>query len=206
MINRRKIQEEDDKIQEGAKIQEEDKKDFDVKIEVKINEKLIVADVDDALYIPTVDKLNPTYLSNMMAENPRVHARWNVLYNESVYDYDIKKTKLEVWMAKQGLMVRKELAKVEKGRITDKLVEDTIKIDPEFERLNDDLAIAKKNMKHIFALSAGFGDKGEKLISIASLMKWEGENFERGSKKKYEHIRNEPRKKEAEVADGWSTH
>jgi len=170
----------------------ESSKDFEIKIRIKIGEKTIEQDLEDALYIPTAEKLNPVIVSDMMAENPSMHARWNYLYNEAVFEYDIKKTKLEVLLAKKAQEVRKELAKIETGRITDKMVEEAIKLDPEFERINEELAEAKKNMKHILALANGLGEKGEKIISIASLLKWEGElqGMRRGTKEKgYNHIR-----------------
>ena len=54
---------------------------FKVKLSVTIGKKLIESDLDEALFIPTVDKLNPTVVSNMMSEIPALHGRWNFLYN-----------------------------------------------------------------------------------------------------------------------------
>jgi len=170
----------------------ESQKDFEIKIQVKIGENIIEQDLENALYIPTAEKLNPTIVSNMMAEIPSMHARWNYLYNRAVFDYDIQKTKFEVLLSRKAHEVRKELAKIESGRITDKMVDEAIKLDPEYERINEDLAAAKKNMKDILALANGLGEKGEKIVSIASLLKWEGElqGLRRGTKEKgYNHIR-----------------
>jgi len=166
-----------------------------------------LADLDEALSIPTVDKLNPTIVSNMMAEIPSVHARWNYFYNEAAYEYDMMKTKLEVWTAKKSQEYRKQLA--QDGKVTEKMIDEMVKSDPQFEQLNDDLALSKKNMKHVLAQANGFGDKGEKLINIASLIKWEGENLSGGkgaSSRQYPHVR----KKNEYVMDvnqneGWPT-
>lgn len=179
-----------------------DSNKFIAEIKINIGGRLIEADVDESLHIPTVDKLNPANMSNMMAEIPKVHARWNIIYNDAVFEYDILKTKLEVWLARESHKVRKELAKLEK-RVTDKMVEDTLKADPEYTKINENVALAKKHMKHIFALANGFGEKGDKLVSIAALMKWEGVNIERGNKgygKEYKHIKSDMSKN-----DGWPT-
>ena len=197
------------------KNQEEDNDDgkkFSVKIDVKINNKTIKEDVEDALHIPTIDQLNTIKLSNMMSESASLHARWNFIYNEAVYEYDIAKTKFEVWDAKIGKTIRKELAKLEKGRVTDKMVEEAKKLDPEYETLNEDLALKKKNMKHILALANGFGEKNDKIVNIASMMKWEAELLNKNKnafsgKKEYGHIKKEetPVKTDPDKNDGWPT-
>jgi hypothetical protein len=121
------------------------------------------------------------------------------------------KTKFEVWLSKKSSEYRKELEKVTKGRVTDKMVEDMIKVDPDYERYSNDIALSKKNMKHIFVLANGFGEKGDKIVNIASMMKWEAEalgnkNF---AQKNYHHIKkdfDESTKKEnldLKVNDGW---
>lgn len=177
MINRRKKQE-----------SSTSEKEFEVRLNVKIGQKTIESDLEESLFIPTVDKLNPTIISNMMAEIPSLHARWNFLFNEATYEYDMCKTKMEVWIARKGQEYRKELAKADKGRVTDKMVDEAIKVDPEYEVMNDNLATAKKNMKHILAQANGFGEKGDKITSIASMMKWEGESLQ---SKKYNYIKKE---------------
>lgn len=187
-------------------------KDFFVKVSVKIGEKTIEQDIEESLSIPTADKLSLPMILKMLAENPVMHARWNVLYNESVCEYDMLKTKFEVWFSKKSSEYRKELEKVTKGRVTDKAVEDMIKCDPDYEKYSDDLALSKKNMKHIFVLANGFGEKGDKIVNIASMMKWEAENLGGGhfSSKKYHHIQREFEEKKEEnfslkVNDGWPT-
>lgn len=155
---------------------------YKVRLSVTIGGKTVESDLEDSLYIPTVDKLNPTMLSNMMSNIPSLHARWNFLYNEAVYDFDILKTKIEVWTARKGKEYRDQLSKKKEGRVTDKMVDEMIKLDPEFKSLNDELALAKKSMKHVLAQANGFGEMGEKIVNIASMMKWEGENLA-GSKK-----------------------
>jgi len=187
--------------------------EMSIKISVKIGQKLIEQDIEKSLYIPSCDKLTLPVVLQIMSENPSLHARWNILYNEAVYEYDIMKTKFEIWYSKKSQEYRKELEKVTKGRVTDKMVEDTIKSDIEYEAINSELALSKKNMKHIFVFANGFGEKGEKIISIASLLKWEGENFsgkKQAEKKQYSHIEKSYDKKEIEVFDknvndGWPT-
>lgn len=188
---------------------------LDIKVKVRIGSRIIEEDVNEALYIPTVDKLNPTAISNMMAGIPALHARWNFLYNEAVFEYDILKTKLDVWLARKAREFRKELEKLkDKGRVTEGMVNEALRMDPEYKKINDELAEAKKNMKHILAIANGFGEKGDKIISIASMMKWEGEvlnktNRARPDDKTYQHIQKESEeiegRKDISVNDGWPT-
>jgi hypothetical protein len=192
-----------------------DEHEFSVTVSVKIGGKVIEQDIEESLHIPSCDRLTLPVVMQIMSENPSLHARWNILYNEAVYEYDVLKTKFEVWYSKKSQEYRKELEKFSKGRVTDKMVEDIIRSDAEYETINDELALAKKNMKHIFVLANGFGEKGEKIISIASLLKWESENLS-GKKqmenKQYSHIERGYEKKEVEKEvfdinknDGWPT-
>jgi hypothetical protein len=187
-----------------------DEKEFFIKVSIKIGDKLIEQDLEESFSIPTSDKLTLPLVLKMLAENPVLHARWNILYNESVYEFDILKTRFEVWLSKKSTEYRKEIEKVSKGRVTDKMVEEMLKMDPEYEKISNELSLAKKNMKHIFVLSNGFGEKGDKIVNIASLLKWEAENLGgKGfiEKKQYHHIqRNFEDKKTASdpnVNDGW---
>ncbi|MDD5650311.1 MAG: hypothetical protein PHF86_07845 [Candidatus Nanoarchaeia archaeon] len=192
-----------------------DDEEFFVKVLVKIGDKVVEQDLEESLHIPMADKLTLPMVLKMLAENPLVHARWNVIYNESVCEYDILKTKFEIWLAKKSGEYRKELEKVAKGRVTDKMVDDMIKSDPDFERMSEDIAISKKNMKHIFAIANGLGEKGDKIVTIASMLKWEadalGGNKFFGPKKEYHHIKREyedkkdDEKLDLNVNDGWPT-
>ena len=186
----------------GQKVEDDE---FSIVVNVRIGKHIIDQDIGEALYIPTIKKLNPMEISRIMAENPSLHARWNALYNEAVYEHDMLKTKFEIWMAKEGKSTRKELnkiAKEEKIRVTDKLVDDTMKSNPEYESISQEIAEAKKNMKHILAIANGFGEKGEKIINIASMMKWEAEilagNKRVGSGKAYPMIEKNDSKKAGE--------
>jgi len=190
----------------------DNEKDFFVKVIVKVSGRIIEQDIEESLSIPTVDKLTLPMIQQMLAENPSLHARWNVLYNEAVYDFDIMKTKFEVWMSKKSSEYRKELEKIAKGRVTDRMVEDMIHDDPDFTRYSDDLALSKKNMKHIFAIANGFGEKGDRIVNIASMMKWEVDALGRGSmtNKNYNHIKRDYKEAQKEnfdtsVNDGWPT-
>ena len=190
----------------------DNEKDFFVKVIVKVSGRIIEQDIEESLSIPTVDKLTLPMIQQMLAENPSLHARWNVLYNEAVYDFDIMKTKFEVWMSKKSSEYRKELEKIAKGRVTDRMVEDMIHDDPDFTRYSDDLALSKKNMKHIFAIANGFGEKGDRIVNIASMMKWEVDALWRGSmtNKNYNHIKRDYKEAQKEnfdtsVNDGWPT-
>jgi hypothetical protein len=190
--------------------------DFFVKVIVKISDRLIEQDLEESLSIPMADRLSLPMILKMLAENPVLHARWNVLYNEAVYEYDVLKTKFEVWLSKKSTEYRKELEKIAKKRVTDKSVEDMIRSDPEYEKISTDLASSKKNMKHIFAIANGLGEKGDKIVNIASMLKWEADTLGNkfiGDKKQYHHIKrdyeeNNEKKQEKfdlEVNDGWPT-
>jgi len=179
---------------------------FEAKIDVKINDKVIKEDLDSILYIPTVDKLNVPTICNIMREIPALHARWNFIYNEAVYDYDMKKLKLEIWESNKSKIARNELKKIEEGRVTDKMVEEAKMIDPEYEVLAKDVDKAKRNMKHILAIANGLGEKGDQIVSISSLLKLEIINFERDSKQSkqsYKHIEVEQKQPDPSVNDGW---
>lgn len=187
--------------------------DFFVKVNVKIGDKLIEKDLEESLSIPSADKLSLPMILKMLGENPVLHARWNMIYNEAVCEYDMLKTKFDVWNSKKSSEYRKALEKITKGRVTDKMVDDMIKQDPEFEKISDDLALSKKNMKHIFAIANGLGEKGDKIVTIASMLKWEadalGGNRFLGPRKEYHHIKKDYEKKQEnfnlEVNDGWPT-
>lgn len=207
------------KVSENGDTSEEVKedKDFFVKVTVKIGQDLIEQDLNEALYIPMADKLTLPHVLKMLAENPVIHARWNIIYNEAVCEYDVLKTKFDVWYSKKSSEYRKELAKIEKGRVTDKMVEEMIQADPEYTKMCDDLAHSKKNMKHIFAIANGLGEKGDKIVNISSMLKWEadalGGNKFLGARKTYNHIergfeKNGEKKGEnfdLNVNDGWPT-
>jgi hypothetical protein len=192
MISRKKNSE-----QQNTEDQESSDSEYKIKLSIQIGDRIIESDLEDSLMIPTIDKLNPTVVANMFAELPSVHGRWNFLYNEAAFEYDMLKTKLDVWMAKKSQEYRKLLSMGD-GKITEKLIDDTLKSDPEYKELNDELAKSKKNMKHVLALANGFGEKGDRLTSIAMMMKWEAENLSgyrksatTASGKQYSHIKND---------------
>lgn len=190
-----------------------DEKDFFIRVLIKVGGETIEQDLDESLFIPMSDKLTLPMILKMLAENPVLHARWNVIYNEAVCEYDLLKTKFDIWNSKKSGEYRKELEKVTKGRVTDKMVEDMIKCDPDFERICEDIALAKKNMKHIFAIANGLGEKGDKIVNIASMLKWEadslGGNKFFGPRKEYNHIKRDFEKKQEvfdlEKNEGWPT-
>jgi len=184
---------------------ENENKDFDIKIKVNINNRLIEADVEESLHIPTIDKLNPVVVSKIMAEIPSLHARWNFLYNEAVCEYDMLKIKFDVWLARSSKESRKELAKLEEKRVTDKMVDETIKLNPEYMSLQNDIANAKKNMNHIKALAMGFGEKGEKIVNIASMMKWEADILGGQQAVKRGGAGFKEIKTDKNINDGWPT-
>jgi len=192
---------------------EEKEKEFLVKVSIKIGKDLIEQDLEESLSIPMADNLTLPIVLKILSESPILHARWNILYNEAVYEYDVLKTKSEIWMSKKSTEYRKELEKVSKGRVTDKMVEEMIKTDPDYEKINDDLAQSKKNMKHIFAIANGLGERGDKIVTIASMLKWEAENIGgnkfSASKKEYPHIKRDFEEKNNDfnlnVNDGWPT-
>jgi hypothetical protein len=192
---------------------EENGEELELKITVKIGDKIIENDINESLHIPTVDKLNPVFLANMMAEIPQLHARWNILYNEAAFDYDLKKTKFEVWLSRKSKEYRAELSKIEKGRITEGMINEAVQIDPEYTIINKEIAEAKKNMKHILALANGFGEKGDRIVNIAAMMKWEGEVLSKSGKmgetKSYQHIKREVEeiesRKDINKNSGWPT-
>jgi hypothetical protein len=186
--------------------------EYSVKLTIKIGDKIVEQDLEESLSIPSPEKLNLTILSKLMAESASLQARWNYLYNEALCEYEILKRKFDVWNAKKSHEYRKELEQIAKGRVTDKMVEDAIKCDSEYSQLSDEISISKKNMRHVLAIANGFAEKGNKIVSIASLLKFEAENLSGKSsfdQKKYSHIEKtyEQDKENFDINknDGWPT-
>lgn len=158
-----------------------DEEELKITIHVKIGNKIIEEDLEKSIHIPRFDKLNTVVISELLAENPSLHARWNYLYNEAVYENDVLKTKYDVWLSRRSSEIRKELQNLDGGKVTEKMIDEMIKLDPEYKVQNDDLSRAKKNVNHIKAMAIGIGEKGERLVNIASMMKWELENLNRSN-------------------------
>jgi hypothetical protein len=205
-----------DKLPESNNEQVVDSSEINLNINFKIGNKIINEDVDRVTKIPTVDKLNPTTLISMLAENPNIHARWNVLNSQASFDTDIQKMRFEVWMARRSKEVRNELQREEKGRVTDKMVQETILLDPEYEKRQERVLEAERQQRQIYALATGIGKKGERLKDIAFMMRFEGETLVEGKQAMGRRIRHDTDnskssgRKDFEEADpsvngGWPT-
>lgn len=147
--------------------------DFELKISFKIGEELITIDIDDKLHIPSIDVLTPQKACNMMAENPSIHARWNVLANQAATRADRAKIGFEVWVKEKSKIYRSELAEVTSKRITDKMVEEAVMTDPAYLRKFDEYLKAKEDAANLRSIAFGFGERGERLVNIVSMMKSE---------------------------------
>jgi hypothetical protein len=147
--------------------------DFDFSVTLKMNEKQLTIDIDNKLRIPSIDVLTPQKACNMMAENPALHARWNVLANQAACQADYEKIRFEVFVKEKAKIYRVELAEALGKRITDKQVEEAVMTDPEYMRKYKDYLDKKENAANIRSIAFGFGERGERLVNITSMMKWE---------------------------------
>lgn len=147
--------------------------DFELKISFKIGEELITIDIDEKLHIPSIDVLTPQKACNMMAENPSIHSRWNVLANQAATRADRAKIEFEIWVKEKSKIYRTELAEVTSKRITDKMVEESVMTDPEYLRKFEEYLKAKEDAANLRSIAFGFGERGERLVNIVSMMKSE---------------------------------
>jgi len=144
------------------------------KVILSVRQETLEIDIDHKLHIPSIDVLTPAKACNMMAENPSLHARWNVMANEAAVDYDREKMEFEVWCKQQSKHYREELADQLGGkRVTDKMVEEAVMTDPEYMRKYRQSLEKKKDSLNIRSVAFGFGERGERLVNIVSMMKSE---------------------------------
>ncbi len=148
-------------------------REFELKISFKVGEELLEFDVDRKLHIPSIDVLTPQKACNMMAENPSIHSRWNVLANQAAIQSDRLKMKFEVWVKERSRHYRSELADLTGKRVTDKMVEESVMTDPDYMRMYDDYLKSKEDAANLRSIALGFGERGERLVNIVSMMKWE---------------------------------
>lgn len=171
------------KIGKQGKIQSSD--DFELKISFKVNDELLTIDIDEKLHIPSIDVLSPQKACNMMAENPSIHARWNVLSNQAAVIADRTKIEFEIWVKEKSRAYRSDLAEVSSKRITDKQVEEAVMTDPEYLRMYNRYLKAKEEAANLRSIAFGFGERGERLVNIVSMMK--SEKPSAGVKNKFDY-------------------
>lgn len=144
------------------------------KVTLFVRQETLEVDVNEKLHIPYVDLLTPARVCNMMAENPALHARWNVLSNEAAIEYDRAQMEFDIWVEEQSKHYREELADNMGGkRITDKMVKEAIMTDPEYMRRYNQVLDRKKDAANIRSIAFGFGERGDRLVNIISMMKSE---------------------------------
>lgn len=165
--------------------------DFELTISFKVGSETITIDIDDKLHIPSIDVLTPQKACNMMAENPSIHARWNVLANQAAVRADRSKIEFEIWVKERSRTYRSELAEVTSKRITDKMVEEAVMTDPEYLRMYNKFLNAKEEAANLRSIAIGFGERGERLVNIVSMMKSEKPTSSvKGSKFDYDDDRD----------------
>lgn len=147
--------------------------DFELTVNLKIGDQLLQIDIDDKLHIPSIDILTPQKTCNMMAENSAVHARWDVLANQAAIKADYEEMKFEIWSKEQSKRYREELAQVVGKKPTEKMVEEALMTDPEYLRKYSESLKRKEDALNIKSIARGFAERGERLVNIASMMKWE---------------------------------
>ncbi|MDO8640070.1 MAG: hypothetical protein Q7R33_00835 [Nitrosarchaeum sp.] len=166
------------------------RKTFAIIVKFIVDDETLEFDVNEKLEIPSIDRLTPARICNMMAENPSVHARWNVLSNQAAVKYDYAKVDFEVWTKGRSKHYRKELAETIGKRITDKMVEEAVMTDPEYMRKFGELCKIKEDAANLKSIAIGFGERGERLVNILSAMKSEkptSSTSSRGDEDEAEH-------------------
>jgi hypothetical protein len=144
------------------------------KVSIFVRQETLEIDVNEKLHIPYIDLLTPAKVCNMMAENPALHARWNVLSNEAAVDFDRAQIQFDIWVEEQSKHYREELTETVSGkRITDKMVKEAVMTDPEYMRQYNQVLMRKKDAANIKSIAYGFGERGERLVNIISMMKSE---------------------------------
>jgi|GEM_PF-5309484 len=146
---------------------------IDFKLLFNIDDEIITVDIDEKLHIPSIDVLTPQRACNMMAENPALHARWNVLANQAAVRADKEKAIFEIWVKDISKHYRIELAQTTGKRVTDKMVEEAVITDPEYLRKYTKYLKAKEDAANLKSIAIGFGERGDRLVNITSMMKWE---------------------------------
>jgi hypothetical protein len=147
--------------------------DFELSINLKIGDKDLRIDINDKLHIPSIDVLTPQKACNMMAENSAIHARWNVLANQAAIKADYEKMKFEVWAKEQSRHYREELAQVAGKKPSEKMIDEALMIDPEYLRRYSESLKKKEDALNIRSIAIGFAERGDRLVNIVSMMKWE---------------------------------
>jgi len=147
--------------------------DFDLTVSMKVGDNILKIDVDDKLHIPSIDVLTPQKACNMMAENPAIHARWNVLANQAAVRADYEKIKFEIWVKEQARVYRSELTESTGKRVTDKQVEEAVLTDPEYSRRYRSYLKKREDAANLKSIAIGFAERGDRLVNIVSMMKWE---------------------------------
>jgi len=147
------------------------------KVSLFIREETIEIDLNEKLHIPEVAILSPARLCNMMAENPALHARWNVLANEAAIEYDRCQMEFDIWIEEQSKIQRESLHDGMNGkRITDKMVNEAVITDPEYKRKYHEVLNKKRDAANVKSVAYGFGERGERLVNITSMIKSEKPN------------------------------
>ena len=159
----------------GVKVESEIDADVGLvfKVSFKVDDKVLDFDINRKLHIPSVDILTPAKVANLMAENPSIHTRWNVLSNNAAIEYDKEKMGFDIWEKAQSKTYRKELIEVSGKRVTDKMVEEAVMTDPEYMKRYSKVLQKKQDAANIKSIALGFGERGDRLVNISSLMKSE---------------------------------
>lgn len=147
--------------------------DFELTVNLKIGEEVLQIDINERLHIPSIDILTPQKTCNMMAENSAVHARWDVLANKAAIKANYEEMKFEIWTKERSKHYREELAQVVGKKPSEKMVEEALLTDPDYLRKYSESLKIKEDSLNIKSIARGFAERGDRLVNIASMMKWE---------------------------------
>lgn len=140
-----------------------------LKFQFEISDVIIDEDVNKLLYIPSFKDLNPIVVGNILAENAQLEARWNVLYNEAVAEYEKKELDIDIAKAKQDLDIRTR-ALQNNDKMTETKITNMIIRDPKYKKIQQELIEIKRKMNNLKSVAQAFVSRGNKTITLAHLV------------------------------------
>jgi len=170
-------------------IENKEKLDPKVVLDIKfeIDDMILEADLNKMLHVPKFNQLTPEIVSNILAETPALHSRWNILYNQACQTYEKFKVDIDVWQSQTYEKYRNQI--IEDGdKPTESRIDNLIKRDPEYKKMNYQLAELKQKMNTIKAAAIGFGSRGDKAVSIGHMLKREMSTLNDTETKIYDKI------------------
>ena len=162
------------RIQRGRKIQKEEEEIKEVKDSILnlVLDSSMEGDLKNLFKFPSFKDLSPAMVGDIIGQSALAEARWSVLHNEAIANFEKKEMDFEIWQAKRDLEIRNEVSE-NKEKITETKVKNLVTCDPTFRRMQQDIINAKQKMNNLKSVSIALISKGNKAMSVANLVKEE---------------------------------